>query len=297
MKRFLLFPSCALLAFGMLTSCQKEDKTAAQLADELTAELQNVTDYKTAEAAAPRVEALNKRFQNAGVRVFSVGGNALVKSGNGYADSVVALAKEIGRVRASKPVKEADGEVDDSRLIRTVGVGAGSSATAPAKEQLAKGQAYTYNDSAADNSNPPTFAECYGSSKLAAALEYVANPADFGMMHMDSEADVPAIPAAAEVAEEEEPTAEAPVADDEPAADTTDDTATTTTPAADDEDDTTPAPAPAADDDDDDDGLSPDADDDDDSSSSASSSSDDDDSSSSSSDDDDDALISIDDDL
>lgn len=297
MKRFLLFPSCALLAFGMLTSCQKEDKTAAQLADELTAELQNVTDFKTAEAAAPRVEAINKRFQNAGVRVFSVGGNALVKSGNGYADSVVALAKEIGRVRASKPVKEADGDIDDSRLIRTVGVGAGSSNSAPAKEQLAKGQVYIYNDSDATNNNPPTFAECYGSSKLAAALEYVANPADFGMMHMDSEADVPAIPAATEVAAEEEPSADAPVADDEPAADT-DDTATTTTSAADDEDDDT-TPAPAADDDDDDDGLSPDADDDDDSSSSAgtSSSSDDDDSSSSSSDDDDDALISIDDDL
>lgn len=296
MKRFLLIPSCALLAFGVLTSCQKEDKTAQQLADELTAELQNVTDYKTAEAAAPRVEALNKRFQNASVRVFSVGGNALVKSGNAYSDSVVALAKEIGRVRASKPVKEADGEVDDSRLIRTVGTGAGSSASAPAKEQLAKGQAYIYNDSDANNNNPPTFAECYGSSKLAAALEYVASTSDFGMMHMDSEADVPAIPAAVEVAEEEEPAADAPVATEEPSAAADDDT--TPAPAADDDDDTTPAPAPAADDDDDDDGLNPDADDDDSSSSSdTSSASDDDDSSSSSSDDDDDALISIDDDL
>lgn len=285
MKRFLLLPSCALLALGVLTSCQKEDKTAAQLADELTAELQNVTDYKTAEAAAPRVEALNKRFQNAGVRVFSVGGNALIKSGNGYADSVVNLAKEIGRVRASKPVKEADGDIDDSRLIRTVGVGSGSSATAPAKEQLAKGQTYIYNDSSDNNNNPPTFAECYGSSKLAAALDYVANPSDFGMMHMDSEADVPAIPAAAEVAEEEEPSADAPVAADDDSAASADA-------------DTTPAPAPAADDDDDDDGLNPDADDDDSSSSaSTSSSSDDDDDSSSSSDDDDDALISIDDDL
>lgn len=297
MKRFLLLPSCALLALGVLTSCQKEDKTAAQLADELTAELQNVTDYKTAEAAAPRVEALNKRFQNAGVRVFSVGGNALIKSGNGYADSVVNLAKEIGRVRASKPVKEADGDIDESRLIRTVGVGSGSSATAPAKEQLAKGQTYIYNDSSDNNNNPPTFAECYGSSKLAAALDYVANPSDFGMMHMDSEADVPAIPAAVEVAEEEEPSADAPVAADDDSAASAD-ADTTPAPAADDEDDTTPAPAPAADDDDDDDGLNPDADDDDSSSSaSTSSSSSDDDDSSSSSDDDDDALISIDDDL
>ena len=89
MKRFLLIPSFALLAFGMLTSCQKEDMTAQQLAEELTSELQKVTDYNSAEAAAPRIAALNIRFQNASVRVFSVGGNALAASdSDAYADSV-----------------------------------------------------------------------------------------------------------------------------------------------------------------------------------------------------------------
>ncbi len=283
MKRFLLIPSCALLALGMLTSCQKEDKTAKQLAEELTAELQKVTDYKTAEAAAPRVEALNKRFQNANVRVFSVGGNAISASGKGYSEAVEALAKEIGRVRASKPVTEADGEIDDTRLIRTVGIGAGAEVTAPARDQIAKGQTYLYNDSDQNNSNPPAFAECYGSSNLVAALEYTAEPGKFGLVHFDSAEDVPAIPEAKEVVESEDDNVSADDVKPEtadsstPAAadDADDDTATTT---AADDDDTTPAPAAtttsSSDDDDDDLDLGDDADD---SSSSSSSSSDDDD--------------------
>ena len=117
MKRFLFIPSCALLTFGMLTSCQKEEKTAQQLAEELTAELQKVTDYKTAEAVAPRVEALNKRFQNASVRVFSADANALAGSNvNAYSEAVCGLVRELGRVQASKPVTEAAGEVDDAAL-------------------------------------------------------------------------------------------------------------------------------------------------------------------------------------
>lgn len=291
MKRFLLIPSCALLALGMLTSCQKEDKTAKQLAEELTATLQTVTDYKTAEAAAPRVEALNKRFQNANARVFSVGGNALSASGTAYADSVAELAKEIGRVRASKPVTSADGEIDDTRLIRTVGIGAGSTTTAPAREQIAKGQAYIYNDSDQANNNPPAFAECYGSSNLVAALEYTAEPGKFGLVHFDSAEDVPAIPEAKEVAESEDDNVSADDVKPETADDSTPAAAddaeddTTTTPAADD-DDTTPAPAATTTSSDDDDDLDL-GDDADDSSSSSSSSS--------SSDDDDE--LSIDDDL
>lgn len=244
MKRFLLIPSCALLAFGMLTSCQKEEKTAQQLAEELTAELQKVTDYKTAEAVAPRVEALNKRFQNASVRVFSGDANALAGSDAGaYSDAVCRLVREMGRVQASKPVTSAEGEVDDTALVRAVGVGLGAPAEAPAKDQFTKGQLYTYNADSESNNNPPAFAEYYGSSKLASALAYVATTEDNGAFKFASEEDVPAIPAAVEVepeevgdltaapAEEETPTADAeeatqedvpaeeePVADEEPAA-------------------------------------------------------------------------------
>ena len=237
MKRFLLIPSCALLAFGMLTSCQKEEKTAQQLAEELTAELQKVTDYTTAEAVAPRIEALNKRFQNASVRVFSADANALAASdANAYSDAVCRLVRELGRVQASKPVTEADGEVDDASLVCAVGVGAGAPSDGTTKDQFARGQLYIYNAESESNNNPPAFAEYYGSAKLASALSYVASTDDNGAFKFAGEEDVPAIPqpveaerAAApdasimpadeEPAAEEEPAAdEEPVADEEPAA-------------------------------------------------------------------------------
>lgn len=289
MKKLLLLPGCALLALGVLTSCQKEDKTAQQLADELTAELQKVTDYKTAEAAAPRVEVLNKRFQDASVRTFSLGSNALTDSSvTGYAESCGNLAKEIGRVQASKPVKEADGEVDEALLIQAVGVGAGAEASASAKERTSKGKAYLQNENNKDNNNMPDVPACYGSKALASALKYTADVADFPATRMDSDGDVPAIPAPVEVAEDE-PAAE--TEDETPAADTTTDDTDTTT-ASDDEDTT----STSSDDEDttsstDDDTTSSSDDED-----TTSTSDDDDDSSSSSSsdDDDDDATIDID---
>ena len=258
MKRFLLIPSCALLAFGMLTSCQKEEKSAQQLAEELTAELQKVTDYKTAEAVAPRVEALNKRFQNASVRVFSADANALAASeANAYSDAVCRLVREMGRVQAGKPVTEADGEVDDASLVRAVGVGSGAPADAPAKEQFTKGQLYTYNADSESNNNPPALPEYYGSDKLAAALSYVASTSDHGAFKFANEEDVPAIPAAAEVEREEMavesvmPAAEEPAAEEpseEPAAEepATGDEISEEEPAADEEATEEPAAAEEA---------------------------------------------------
>ena len=218
MKRFLFIPTCALVALGALTSCQKEEMTAAQLAEELTAELQKVTSYKTAEAAAPRVEALNKRYQNASVRVFSMGGNALVNSdAAAYADATCRLARQIGRVRASKPVAEHDGEVVDSLLVRTVGVNSGAAVDATPQEQVEAGAKFIYNAEDQNANNPPNFAECYGSAKLKAALDYVADPAEFPMTRFDKNEDRPDIPEAAEVAAEEEVTIPVP-ADDRKAA-------------------------------------------------------------------------------
>lgn len=285
MKKLLLLPGCALLALGVLTSCQKEDKTAQQLAEELTAEIAKVTDYKTAEAAAPRIEVLNKRFQNASVRTFSVGSNALTDSSvNGYAEAVGNLAKEIGRVQASKPVTEADGEVDETLLIQAVGVGAGAEASASAKERTSKGKAYLQNENNKDNNNMPELPACYGSKALANALKYTADVADFPATRMDSDDDVPAIPAAVEPAEDEEPAAE---------------TEEETTSATADEDTTTPAATTTADDEDTTTSTSDDEDttSSDDEDTTTSSSDDDDDSSSSSSDEDDDDDASIDIDL
>lgn len=195
MKRFLLIPSCALLALGVLTSCQKEEKTAVELAEELTAELQKVTNYKSAEAAAPRVEAIHKRFQNASVRVFSMGGNALVNSeAAAYSDAVCRLARQVGRVRASKPVASYDGEVVDVLLVRTVGANSVSSADATPQEQVEAGARFIFNDNDQNANNPPSFAECYGSAKLKAALDYVASIEEFPMTRFDKDEDRPEIP-------------------------------------------------------------------------------------------------------
>lgn len=219
MKRFLFIPTCALVALGALTSCQKEDKTAAELAEELTAELQKVTSYKTAEAAAPRVDALNKRYQNASVRVFSMGGNALVNSdAAAYSDATCRLARQIGRVRASKPVSEHDGEIVDSLLVRTVGTNSGAAADATPQEQVEAGAKYIYNAEDQNANNPPNFAECYGSAKLKAALDYVAAPSDFPMTRFDKAEDCPEIPESASVEAEEEVTIPVPADDREAAA-------------------------------------------------------------------------------
>lgn len=245
MKRFLSIPACALLALGALTSCQKEDQTALKLAEELTAELQKVTDYNSAEAVAPRVAAINKRFQNAGVRVFSVGGNALVGSdADAYAEAVCRLAREMGRVRSGKPMTDVEsGEVDDVRLVRAVGVASGATMDTPAAEQLKQGQKVIYNDSDANANTPPALPEYYGSKALTEALAYVADPAEFGATRMDSDEDVPAIPEAVEIEESDDSaglsvTPEEEAAEEPAEEETTDDSADSEEEVTDDSSDT-----------------------------------------------------------
>ncbi len=239
MKRFLLIPSCALLALSVLTSCQKEEKSALELAQELTTELQKVTDYRTAEASAPRVEALNKRLQDAMVRTVAVGGTALLRSDQGdagaaFADATVKLSREVGRVRSSVPVTTADGDVDRDRLIMSTGVAAGVEPGASASARKAAGNKFIMHDADKSHEAPPEFAECYGSEKLKAALDYKADPASAPILKFDSASDVPAIPEPTPVVEEE-PVADEPAAEaDEPAA-TEEDADAADEPAADEE--------------------------------------------------------------
>ncbi|MBR2126727.1 MAG: hypothetical protein IJ943_08335 [Akkermansia sp.] len=231
MKRFLLIPSLAFLAMSTLTSCQKEEKTALELARELTAELQKISDFRTAEAAAPRVEVLNKRMQNAGVRAFALNDPALTRSmvdsegseGAAYAEALAQLAAEIGRIQASAPM-ESDGEVDRTKLLLAVGAANGSTPDAAAGERQKAGLAYI-KDTASTHETPGNFPEYYGSDKLREALAYKAAPGSIAITKMDSDEDVPAIPEAVEVAEEEVPAIE-----EEPTADSSD----SDTPATDD---------------------------------------------------------------
>ena len=225
MKRFLLIPSFAFVALSTLTSCQKEDKTALELTRELTAELQKVTDYRTAEAAAPRVEVLNKRMQNASVRPFALNETALTRSaaadaegseGAAYAEALAQLAAEIGRIQASTPVATAEGEIDRDKLVLAVGAANGSAVSASAAERKKAGLKYLH-DTTGTHTTPGNFAEFYGSDKLRDALDYKADASAVPMTKMDSEEDVPAIPASEDVPEEEIPSDDA-VADEEPAA-------------------------------------------------------------------------------
>lgn len=244
-----------MLAMGLFTSCQKETESAQQLAEELTAELQKVTDYRTAEAAAPRVKVLNQRFQNASTQVLSLNFNPLAESVKPeeeggvapYVETITKLAKEIGRVRASKPVTTHDGEIDDTRLLQTVGANAGAGADAGAAATLKKGNEYMKNPTSRENNNPPGFAECYGSDAMVDALSYTA-AVEERAAYWDSEESVPAVPAEVAPAEEDEPTLED--TDSGSSDDSGSSSDDSSTPASSDDADTTPDIPTTTDDDD-----------------------------------------------
>lgn len=227
MKRFLFIASCAFLTAGLFSSCQKEEKSVLDLAKDLTTELQKVTDLKTADSIAPRVQVLNKRLQDATVRPFAASATSLQRSsdedspgqeGAALQDALKALAKEVGRVQASLPVATYDGDVDRDKLILAVGAANGAGDSAPASRRKSVGTAHMKGESP-KNETPGTFSEFYGSTKLAEALGYTAEPGSIGAFDMEEE---PApVPAAAPIAEEEEEPAaadEAP-ADEAPADD------------------------------------------------------------------------------
>ena len=261
MKRSLIVASCVLLVSSLFTSCQKEDKSIVELTQELTAELQKITDLPSANSLAGRVAVLNKRFQDASVRVFALNGTSLVRGADGddhegasYSAALKDLAREIGRVRASFPCASADGKVDRDRLLAAIGAANGE--TDPAKYKEA-GLRYMQDETGA-HETPGTFPEYYGSAKLREALAYRASVSDVSLFKIDSAADVPALPAPDAVSE-------APVSagdDDDSAADSSEEPAATTDSgsAADKDDDDSSTPSAADDGDDDDDSDSGDDD-------------------------------------
>lgn len=217
MKHFLLFPTCAIVSACVLSSCQKEDKSALTLVQDLTTTLQTVTDYKSAEAAAPRVAVLNQRCQDAGIRVFALNETALLRSTAGeaegsvgikYAEALAALACEVGRVKASAPVSMGDDgfAVDRDKLVLAIGAANGAGYDAASSKQKEVGTTYLRDDTGR-HETPGEIPEFYGSSALAEALDYEPTPVKWSTMDDDSA--VPAIPELAPVADD------APAADDE----------------------------------------------------------------------------------
>ncbi len=200
MKRTIFAASCAILISLTFSSCQKESKNVVELAHDLTTELRAVTDTATADAHAPRVAVLNKRFENAKVRVFALNDTALYRAaeddseriGADYAAAIKALAREIGRVRASFPVTSSDGEVDSDRLL--IAIAKNQGATGTPDELKEEGLRYM-QDMNNQHETPGDFAEYYGSEKLRDALAYRASVASVSNVKFDSDADVPAVPA------------------------------------------------------------------------------------------------------
>lgn len=207
MKRFLLTPVCALLALFSLNSCQKEEKSALELVEELTSELQKVTNHQSAEAHAPRVEVLNKRFQDASVRVFAFNGTPLLAASartEQYADSLVLLAKQIGRIRASKPVASYAGSIDSDELLMAIGDNkSGEIGSLSSAAKKAAGEKVLKNALDKSSETPGDFQECYGSTKLSSALAYIADGSTVGIFAAGDEImPVPELVAIVEVSDD-----------------------------------------------------------------------------------------------
>ena len=247
MKRFFSIASALCAAATLLTSCQKEEDSTMKLAQELTAELQSVTSKSQADASAERVKVLYERFINSLNRPLTGDGSALYKScgdketdprSEEFAKALQALAKEIGRVRASKPVPEFDQPVDDQILYAAVekhrhltqperprkNYGEASAEEIEVVKQhsdLAGGIAdenkqrwlnntlYGSTESEGEEFKELTmFDECYGSTAMQEALAYKSTPSQ---QELFSAPEAPAAPEKKEAQPDPDPeTAEAP---------------------------------------------------------------------------------------
>ncbi len=249
MKQIFLIPTSALVAVCALSSCQKEEMSCTQLVQELTSVLQKVTDYDSAQAAAPRVEALMKRWQRAAGRPSALNSTALLRSvgtsegapEKEYVEALDALAEQIARVTASYPSLSHDGEIDEERLKRAVGA-KGATKSAQAASELKLGEEYiatfkkkNTNFDGDANNTVCNFEPCFGSVDLKNALG-IREEANSSLFVFDGEADVIATP---------EYTAPAAAESAAPAEDATGDSSDGEEPAADDSSD---GEEPAADD-------------------------------------------------
>ncbi len=237
MKRLLLFPICSLLALMTLSSCQKEDDTALELTQALTSELKKVTDHQSAEQAAPRIKKLNDRCRRARITLLAFNPTALARtygSNDEYVQASIELAKEIGRVRASKPMTaDSPDAVDEEELLVAMGQGENGNFGKSRDALIAAGKKYLENDSDDGHDNPPSYiGDCYRSAALEDALSF--NPeagSELPPPVAEPEESAPAAQPAADESAADEAAAEESA--DEPAAEPQ------TEPAADE----TPAPA------------------------------------------------------
>lgn len=225
MKRLLLFPICSLLALMTLSSCQKEDDTALELTRAMTSELKKVTDHQSAEQAAPRIKKMNDRMRRARITLLAFNSTALARtygSNDEYVQASIELAKEIGRVRASKPATaDSPDAVDEEELLVAIGQGENGNFGQSRDALVEAGKKYLENDSDEGHDNPPSYlGDCYRSAALEDALSF--NPDAGSELPPPAAGEEEAASAAAEPAADESSVAgnapaEQPAAD-EPAA-------------------------------------------------------------------------------
>lgn len=172
-----------------------------ELARELSSELAAISDAATADARAARVEVLNKRLQNAAARTLALNSTALCRSddedGSAYAKALSALAREVGRVRASYPAA-ADAEApEEGQLFIAIAAAQGGKGTPD--EMKEAGHAYM-TDENNPHETPSEFPEYFGSEALKTALDYRVDPSEVSGFRFDNE-DAPAVPALKETEE------------------------------------------------------------------------------------------------
>lgn len=168
-----------------------------ELANDLTHELQEITDSASAEDRAERVAVLNKRFLNASARAFAINGTPILKGADGsdspgdaYAEALKNLAREVGRVRASFPSATYDGEVDEKLLF--IAIAKAQGANGNPDELKDAGMRYMQDIDNESHSTIPgeRLPAYYGSDKLKDALEI---PDDIQVSSFDS-SPVPSVP-------------------------------------------------------------------------------------------------------
>ncbi len=179
MKQFLLISTGALVASVTLTSCQQEEQSCTKIANDLTELLKNVTDYDSAEAAAPRAAALWTRLINALGRPVDISGSSLHASsldgGEALTKALEELTEQVARVYASYPALDGD-DIDRDSLLRVVGR-QGKISNKDAAADLDAGTKYlgAYKESESFESHAsdkmPAVLECYGSEQLKKALD------------------------------------------------------------------------------------------------------------------------------
>lgn len=195
MKRLLLFPLCSLFALFSMSSCQKEDKTALELTEELTAELKTVCDHDSAEKAAPKIKKINDRCRRARVTLLAFNSTALARtyeSRDRYVQASIELAREIGRVRGSKPALQGEEAIDEESVLVSVGYEDSADSGKTREALIAAGKKHIQNETDNAFDNPPALGECYSSAALIEALAF--NP-EAGSDLPEPEDEVDAAPA------------------------------------------------------------------------------------------------------